>query len=882
MRILIGPMSSPAGKLGIERLLAAPPGTDHRNVVELIDDWPEVLAAITRCASAPAGRYDVLIAEFRLPGSPAFAEVNDAGPGISVIDVDLELGTSNTPMFDVGSERLRRLAEWLTREAGLTSTAVGLAALESLGPEGADDAGPAGPAPSHPEPPPALDPPPRLRPVPPPPAARRADADTQLADLIHWLELRFALTLARAETEVPRQDFPGWAMSSGRARALLDSDLAGLPDSELRRRERLAEARLDAHVEAAAQGPSDGSLGRLCHAFGLDSSARRILLLTAAPDIAGNLARAIGFQNDNLGQCRPTLSLLAEMLAEEGWRIRRRLAGDDSFGGLRLVAIARPDPLIPDSLAPLIVAPDVVAMLLGAAPGAAVEGATLFDSTAFGVARFDRQVAPVLRAARAADKEERLVPIVHFQAHAPEAEWLAGQLASVGEPVLLGDVAPLAEADFAQLHERLLAFGRAARTAGAVLLVSGADAHDPPRRAALVQALARDIAPHVKLLALQGLRIDPTGLRTAPGGVLEISRPRASREERVSIWSRAAAARGLVLPDAHAIDLAATFAFDRAQAEATIALAQGSDAVEQSEAPEEALREAARIVSRASAPASVRRIETGLRWDDLIVPAAIKAELRSIATQVRHGAKVWEKWGFGARIPYGQATIALLAGPSGTGKTMAAQIIAGELGAALFQVDLAKTVSKYIGETEKIVDELFRAARDCSAVLLFDEADALFGRRSEIHDAHDRYANIQVDQMLQRVEEHDGVVLLTTNRKGNLDPAFLRRLKKVIDFPMPDESHRARIWERMLPPEAPRAAGLDPSAFTQLPLSGGAIVNSVITAAFLAAEQGEIIQMHHLVAGARAELAKSGMESAGRGLTHLIDGARAAGTGGAP
>lgn len=896
MRFLIGPMASQPNKLGIKQLL------NWSRVVDLADDWPSVLEAVTRGAVDPDERYDVLIAEFWLPGSLSFAEIHAADPTFSVIDVDLTRGTSNTPMFNVGSEKLRRLAEWLAKEAGLTSTAPEAAGLaEQVTPEVEEaeeaeqaatkavaevaDPLPEMPAPKPPskvpaleaaEKPPALKPPSRPRLVRAPPVPPRADADTQLADLARWLELRLGLMLAPAEAEVPRHDFPGWAMNAARARSLLGSEIAELPQAELLRQWQEVDARLDSYVEAAAHGPRDGSMGWICHAFDLDRVARQMLWIVAAPDIAGNLAQAIGFLNDDLGQHRPTLSLLAQMIDGAGppWKLQRRLAGHDPFACFRLAAIARTDPLTPHSLAPLIAAPDLIAMLLGRQPGAAVEGVTLFDPADFGEEEFDRQLALVRWAA---GRDQGTRPVVHFHAPAPEAGWLAGQLASMDEFALVGDIAPAAGADFAEVYDRLLAFGRAARVADAVLIVTGLDEHGEARRAELAQALAHDLAPHVKLLVVQGMRTAPTALRAAPGGVTEISRPRPTREERASIWTRAAAVRGLALSEDDARDMAATFAFDRTQAEAAIALALGSGVIEPPETSDEALRDSARIVSRASAPASVRRIETGLGWDDLILPAPIKAELESIVVQVKHGATVWEEWGFGERIPYGQAMIALLAGPSGTGKTMAAQIIAGELGAALFQVDLAKTVSKYIGETEKALDRIFEAAEAASAVLLFDEADALFGKRSDIHDAHDRYANIEVNFLLQRIEEHLAPVLLTTNRKANLDSAFLRRLNKVVDFPMPDEGQRDLIWKRMLPPEAWVAKDVDTSALRQLPFSGGGIANSVLAAAFMGASDGGLIKMRHLVAAARGELAKSGMESAGRTLTHLIDGARASG-----
>jgi hypothetical protein len=706
------------------------------------------------------------------------------------------------------------------------------------------------------------------------------DAESQLRDLARWLALRLGMMLAQAEAEVPQQDFPGWALSAGRVRAMLGEDIATSTVGELRGEWEQLDRRLTASIEAAAARKPESSPAWISHAFGLDRVEREMLWYALAPEMSAALAQAIGFLNDDLAQRRPTVSLLCELIDGGGppWQLQRRLGHDHPLGRFRLLSLSKPDPLVPDSQAPLILAADIVAMLFGRRPGVNTEGATLYDPARFSEETFDLQVAPVLQAARAANKGPGRLPVVHFQAAAAEADWLAAQLASVGEHAIVGDIGGVASVDMAEAKERLLAFARAACAVDGVLIVAGLDAHEEERRKQLVRSLARNVAPHVKLLAIQGLRIDPVALREAPGGLMEISRPHPTREERVSIWRRAAAARGLGLDEPAANALAATFAFDRAQAEAAVALAQGGAAGESRDVGDEALRDAARIVSRASAPPSVRRVETGLGWDDLVLPAATKAELRSIPLQLKHGATVWDKWGFGERIPYGQATIALLAGPSGTGKTMAAQIIARELGAALFQVDLAKIVSKYIGETEKALDGIFQAAEDASAVLLFDEADALFGKRSDIHDAHDRYANIEVNFLLQRIEEHLAPVLLTTNRKANIDSAFLRRLNKVVDFPMPDEEQRGLIWKRLLPPEAFVADDArDMSAFRQLPLSGGGIANSVLAAAFMGAEDGGQIRMRHLVAAARGELAKAGMGSAARTLTHLIEGDRASG-----
>ncbi len=220
---------------------------------------------------------------------------------------------------------------------------------------------------------------------------------------------------------------------------------------------------------------------------------------------------------------------------------------------------------------------------------------------------------------------------------------------------------------------------------------------------------------------------------------------------------------------------------------------------------------------------------------------------------------------------YGRGVPALFSGPSGTGKTMAAQIIARELAVELFQVDLANTVSKYIGETEKNLDRIFEAAESASAVLLFDEADALFGKRTEVRDAHDRYANVEVAYLLQRMEAYSGLVILTTNFRQNLDKAFMRRLRFVVEFPEPDATHREAIWQRVFPDDAPLAEDVSFGFLARrLELTGGHIQQIAIRAAFAAVGEDAPIGMRHIVHATREELRKLGMLNAEQTLAQLV------------
>jgi SpoVK/Ycf46/Vps4 family AAA+-type ATPase len=241
--------------------------------------------------------------------------------------------------------------------------------------------------------------------------------------------------------------------------------------------------------------------------------------------------------------------------------------------------------------------------------------------------------------------------------------------------------------------------------------------------------------------------------------------------------------------------------------------------------------------------------------DDLVLPERERQLLREIAVHVAQRNKVYVEWGFGNANDRGLGITALFSGASGTGKTMAAEVLANELNLDLFRIDLATVVSKYIGETEKNLRRVFDAAEDGGAILFFDEADALFGRRSEIQDSHDRYANIEIGYLLQRMESYHGLAILATNMKGALDPAFIRRVTFIVNFPFPDERSRAEIWRRAFPASTP-TEGLQIERLARLNITGGHIHNIAFYASFLAADEGLPVSMKHVKNAAKAEYVK--------------------------
>ncbi|HKD84315.1 MAG TPA: AAA family ATPase [Terriglobales bacterium] len=250
-----------------------------------------------------------------------------------------------------------------------------------------------------------------------------------------------------------------------------------------------------------------------------------------------------------------------------------------------------------------------------------------------------------------------------------------------------------------------------------------------------------------------------------------------------------------------------------------------------------------------------QRILPHATWDDLVLPPLQTATLRQLAAQVRHRLKVYETWGFSAKGRRGLGVSALFCGETGTGKTLAAEVLAHELALDLYRIDLSAVVSKYIGETEKNLKQVFDAAEEGGVLLLFDEADALFGKRADVRDSHDRYANIEVGYLLQRMEAYQGLAILTTNLKSSLDRAFQRRLRFTVTFPFPDAAQREAIWSRIFPAPTP-TVNLDMKKLSQLNVSGGNIRNIALNAAFLAAASGAPVAMSHLMEAAKLEAEK--------------------------
>jgi AAA+ superfamily predicted ATPase len=342
----------------------------------------------------------------------------------------------------------------------------------------------------------------------------------------------------------------------------------------------------------------------------------------------------------------------------------------------------------------------------------------------------------------------------------------------------------------------------------------------------------------------------------------EIKAPLPNYLGRIKLWSLALDTDHATYTDLDVTSLASKFKFTGDQILQAVSTAKnlsGWENTDDSQISMKHLYEACRIHSNQKLSTLARKIIPKYQWNDIILPAERTDQLREICNHVKYRDRVYSEWGFGRKLAMGKGLCVLFVGPSGTGKTMASDIIAGELGLDLYKIDLSSVVSKYIGETEKNLSKIFSEAETSNAILFFDEADALFGKRSEVKDSHDRYANIETGYLLQRMEEYEGVVILASNFRKNMDEAFVRRLHFTVEFPLPNEEDRYRIWQTIWPDATPRDADLDLRYLAnRFQMTGGNIRNIALSAAFLAADDDGKVNMQHLIRATQREYQKMG------------------------
>jgi hypothetical protein len=636
---------------------------------------------------------------------------------------------------------------------------------------------------------------------------------------------------------------------------------------------------------------ADGSrLAWLQQTFGLSSFEMDVVLIALAPELDLRYERIYGYLQDDVTRKRPTVDLALHLLCPTaGARLadRAHFATDAALIRHDLVKLIPPDaapdpPLLAHALR---LDEQIVRLLVGGSeldrrlmpicelvtPEVEWDEGLLSDDT---VDRLSRLVAR----ARAARKSLRL----YFRAPDRLSRRRAADVLArrIGMRLLAVDAAEIPGAS-ADVDETLRLLFREAWLQDAVLFLDGIDPSNHPSETPNNGVFGDLVAFESDECDVTILGGERTWIPVGRGmtGVLTVEIPASTYQVRLETWRARLGDAGMTVAAEGIEALAERFRLSPDQIADAVTIADNRAAWHDAEPGPVPTGKAAKIAAKTQVtpPAledlfAAAREQSGnklsahafkvsplYRWDDIVVPAETLSQLREMCSWVAHRQRVLSDWGFGQRLSHGKGVAALFFGPSGTGKTMSAEIIAGELGLDLFKIDLSAVMSKYIGDTEKNLARIFSAAQDANAILFFDEADALYGRRSEVRDSHDRYANVEISFLLQQMEQYEGIAILATNLRQNMDDAFIRRLQFAIEFPFPDEDERRRIWEVHFPVEAPRDPAIDFGLLgREYRIAGGNIKNIVLASAFLAAGEALPIGMDHILRATRRELQKMG------------------------
>jgi hypothetical protein len=601
---------------------------------------------------------------------------------------------------------------------------------------------------------------------------------------------------------------------------------------------------------AGAARPAASRLEELALRFGLTPLDAEILLVALAPDLDRAFEACYGYLNDDVTQRRATVGLALELAGRSGLdatgRGRFGAAAPLLAGGLVVLEDTERPLLtralrVPDRVAGYLVGDD--------APDDALVGlitVTEPDPRARpGLGGIPAGLIDSLRAfSRPAGLAEPLLAHLR-ERHPGSADTLAvAALHAAGRAAVLVDVTGATSERVASLAPVI---AREAGLRGAGLVVNLVEPADP---GPLLSGPGILCHPGVPVLLVGEARFGPGSERRPL--VIDIG----SAGDLPALWR---AELGDIAPDVDLSSVTAPFRMTSRAVRAAARTARALAGLDGTAVTAEHIHRGVRLENVAAMGTSVRRVEPAVRWHDLVLPEESSGRLRELVDRVRHRDLVLGTWRLRTGGGRGRGVTALFAGESGTGKTLAAEVIARELGLDLYVTELSALVDKYVGETEKNLERLFAQAERVNAVLLFDEADAVFGKRSETKDAHDRYANIESSYLLQRLESFDGVAVLTTNLRGNIDDAFTRRFDLVIDFPFPDSELRRALWAGCLSDPAPVAGDIDLDLVaSEYELAGGSIRAAAITAAYLAAAEGRPVGMDDVLAGARREYRKQG------------------------
>ncbi|WP_198655022.1 AAA family ATPase [Streptomyces geranii] len=678
---------------------------------------------------------------------------------------------------------------------------------------------------------------------------------------------------ARRSHREPTDEFSALYITEAEVDALLDGTLDAPPaDGEPETGAELD--RLSAEIAVrVAESVRDGvslRLVGLAGLFDLHPVDVDVLVMCLAPEMDRRYERLYGYLHDDMTRRLPTVGLALDMVSAdhaERAAARTRFAPSAPLVRHRLVTLTEDSAASTHSLLGNTVRLDP-----------RIAGFLLEDDEPDGRLRpYARLVAPAGTLDDLHFPAEFGASLTRLSEHADDGlvvycqgpygvgKQSAASACSLrwNAPLLVVSADLLAERPTEEFAALVALVDREARLQGAVMYWEDIDAllgeQARPRLSLLLSALAAHPAPAFLAGNTAWEPSDP------PGGItfVRLEFPAPGYDERLRLWESALDV--LDGTDRPTLDLAAVsgkFRLSGGQIRDAAATARNLAHARAPGAPlitQDDLYTACRLQSNRKLAELAQRITPHYGWDDIVLPADRMEQLREVADQVRYRALVYESWGFERKLANGRGLAVLFAGPSGTGKTMAADVLAHELGLDLYKIDLSTVVSKYIGETEKNLSRIFAEAATSNAVLFFDEADALFGKRSQVRDAHDKYANLETSYLLQRMEQHEGVVVLATNLRKNLDDAFIRRLHVTIDFPVPGVEDRRRIWEQVWPKEAPLDGSIDPDLLArQIDLPGGNIRNIALAGAFLAAADGGMVTMGHLLRATRREYQKMG------------------------
>ncbi len=663
------------------------------------------------------------------------------------------------------------------------------------------------------------------------------------------IALRTGEESAPAELLAPPFDpFQGLYISDDMASHLLDAPAGPLIPATA---DDALAAALRAREDAAAAAGAPPPPRRLAEEFGLDALALDMVVIALAPDVDARFERCYGYLNDDITCRHATIGLALALcnVPSASATARRAFAADAPLRAGGLVEV--PDASRPFLTRPLRVPDRVTAHLLG--------DDSLPSSLRHLLAPPERGrppgEGPVAEAVRHLTRLLAHRHPVHLR-DSPDgtAEAVAeAALRACGRPALRLDLAGLAhETDPAGFVRAALL---EARLRGHGLIVGPVGSPD----ARHVQDLLAPLDGAPVPLVLTGRQPWDARWTAAPPVLADC--PPLTASERTALWRYELGAHAGTATD-EAVAVGARYRLGPSRIRAVAAAAGRRAAAHGITVDAAAVRDASRSWNGGALDRLARPVRPAVGWDDLVLPERTHEQLRDLARRVRHRDRVLGEWRMRPGGGRGRGITALFSGGSGTGKTLAAEVVAADLGLDLYAVDLATVVDKYIGETEKHLERIFTEADAVDAVLLFDEADAVFGKRTATHDAHDRYANTGTSYLLQRLESFDGLALLTTNMHANIDAAFLRRLDLVVHFPAPDDARRQALWDRCLGTAAPRADDIDQAGLAALAsafdLSGGSIRCCVITAAYRAADEDRPLSMADLLAAVREEYAKLG------------------------